>query len=505
MAQTTRTPGRVRAGRANQKLALAAKKAQAEAAARPPALATTKVQDRLVAAALSGENKIIGFGGGMRGTKTFGGLILLILLCRMYPRSRWAITRESLTTLKRNTLPSFAKLRELSNGFVGEFNKSDWVSTCSNGSQLVAFAESLHEDPHLDRFNGLEVNGFLADESNELSVDTFEKMKQRAGAWIVPGLEQDAQPPALIICTFNPCDNWPRDVFYEPFQSGTLPSGYAYIPATYKDNPYVTPQLWAMWALMPPDQRERFVEGVWSRVVAPNQLIEFSWITDATHTVPDGGISREAIDVARYGNDKTVFARFHGNTLAELEMIEQMDTSTIAKRAAARIEERGTSVSEYRVDAVGVGAGVVDALRSAGKKVIEFVAGASPVDRKLEEAPKSDRGRAPESMFRFANLRSQAWWEFREKLRLGLLRIGDPAGTDPPVSVTHPELVQDLLSARYDYIRDKVIAVNSKDEMKEILGRSPDYGDAVVMAAFDLPKVFVPRVFRPGDFKKLRR
>jgi hypothetical protein len=506
MSTRTRTPGRVRAGRENVKAAQAAKAEAAAILAQPPALVTTPVQDKLIAAALSGHYKIIGFGGGVRATKTFGSLILLVLLCRIFPRSRWAIIRQSLPRLKKTTMPSFNKLRGMAPGFIGEINKSEYISTCANGSEIVFFPESIQEDKELERFSGLEVNGFLFEEANEMDVRTYEKSKERAGAWVIPSTKDDptpGEPPALIICTFNPCDNWPRNVFYEPYKAGTMAPPYLFIPASQADNPYVPKEEREMWALMPPDEYKKYIEGDWTRIISPNQLILFEWLEQAAMVDRTGFVVQEAVDVAWMGDDSTVFARMAGNALVEITGDDKLTIDETASIAAKRIVSRWIEHVQYRVDAVGSGAGVYDLLHKAGFNVTAFQAGAKPVDRRLDDKRDKQGKRSPESMFQFANLRSQAWWEFREKLRLGMLRIGNPPETpqDEWEAVTHPLLVADLLAPRYEITGDKVISVENKKSIKTRLGRSTDYGDAVVMAAFDLPKT-LPRVFTPAEYAK---
>jgi hypothetical protein len=91
----------------------------------------------------------------------------------------------------------------------------------------------------------------------------------------------------------------------------------------------------------------------------------------------------------------------------------------------------------------------------------------------------------PASFFRFRNLRSQMWWEFREKFRLGMFSIAGEI--DLP-----PKLIADLTAPKYVIDADKMITVESKDDIKLRIGRSTDHGDAVVMADFDLPPA--PRV-----------
>lgn len=207
-----------------------------------------------------GRYRIIGFGGGIRGTKTFGSLSVLIALCRIFPRSRWAVVRKDLPRLRQNTLPSFEKLRALAGEFVGPVNQGTWTATCANGSQIIFFAESLDVDPDLSRWKGLEVNGFLLEEADELAERSYVKAIERCGTWIVP---DGAQPPPLILCTFNPCANWPKRVFYEPWKNGTIAAPYAFIPATQADNPYVSEEQRTAWRAMPEQEYKRFVEGDW--------------------------------------------------------------------------------------------------------------------------------------------------------------------------------------------------------------------------------------------------
>lgn len=220
------------------------------------------VQQRLFDVARKGDCRIIGFGGGIRGTKSWGMLALLITLCRIFPGSRWAVVRKDLPTLRRNTFPSFEKLRaEHFASFISPVNQADWSSTCTNGSKIIWFPESLQEDPDLSRWKGLEVNGFVLDESDELAERSYYKAIERAGAWIVP--RGAPQPPPYVFCTFNPCANWPKRVFYEPWKNNAIAAPFAFIPATAADNPYVPEAQREAWKSMPDQEYKRFVEGDW--------------------------------------------------------------------------------------------------------------------------------------------------------------------------------------------------------------------------------------------------
>ena len=51
-------------------------------------------------------NRFFFFGGAVRGGKTFGCLAILVLLCRIYPKSRWHVIRRSMKDLKLTAIPS---------------------------------------------------------------------------------------------------------------------------------------------------------------------------------------------------------------------------------------------------------------------------------------------------------------------------------------------------------------------------------------------------------------
>lgn len=221
----------------------------------------TPVQERLMDTLTDGVSRIVGFGGGIRGTKSFGSLASLITFCRVFPGSRWAVVRKDLQRLRDTTLPSFEKLRQLTGGFVAPVNQSSWNATCANGSVLLFRGENIDKDPELLRFHGYEVNGFLNEEADELSERTLIKEIERAGTWIIPG--GVGQPPAYILNTFNPCASWPRRRFYLPWRDQTIKAPYAFIPTTAADNPYISDAQREAWKEMPEHEYKRFVLGDW--------------------------------------------------------------------------------------------------------------------------------------------------------------------------------------------------------------------------------------------------
>ena len=88
-------------------------------------------QIEFLEAVFADKHNIIMYGGAIRGGKTFAGIGALLLLCKKYPKSRWAIVRDSLPTLKRNTIPSFNKVCPMS--FMQKYSQDTQTVTFNNG------------------------------------------------------------------------------------------------------------------------------------------------------------------------------------------------------------------------------------------------------------------------------------------------------------------------------------------------------------------------------------
>jgi hypothetical protein len=164
-----------------------------------------------------------------------------------------------LPTLKRTLLVSFNEF--LYNGFdqyVKDFNQQTGVVTLTNGSQFIFMAESFDTDKELNRFRGLEINGALIDEANEINELTFDKVIERSGSWFhSPGC------PTKIIMTANPSNNWLKERIYDAWKNGTLPKGMHYVPARIFDNPHIPADYLESLKMLPRFQYEVFVEGNW--------------------------------------------------------------------------------------------------------------------------------------------------------------------------------------------------------------------------------------------------
>jgi hypothetical protein len=203
------------------------------------------------------------YGGAIRGGKTYALLGLFILLCKIYPASRWAIVRCDLPTIKRNLYPSWDKIKPIN--FIKHHDKELHTVTFNNNSQLIFFPESFDTDKELNRWRGLEVNGFGFEEINECQRISLGKAFERAGSYIIPNAKK--QPPPIVVATCNPSFGWVKNEIYNPFQKHELNPAWHYIQSRIYDNEILLKEqplyLKSLKDNLNRFEYEVFVEGNW--------------------------------------------------------------------------------------------------------------------------------------------------------------------------------------------------------------------------------------------------
>jgi hypothetical protein len=220
-------------------------------------------QQEFIDAAFSGKYDFVCYGGAIRGGKTVALLGLFLALSKIYAGSRWAIVRRDLPVIKRNLYPSWDKIKPTK--FIKSHNHDTHTVTFINGSQIIFFPESYDTDKELNRWRGLEVNGFGFEEINECQQQSLFKAFERAGSYIIKGAT--TQPKPLVVATCNPTTSWFKELVYTPYINGTLKKNWHYIQSRIYDNvPLLTEQPHYLPSLKSNLNRyeyEVFVEGNW--------------------------------------------------------------------------------------------------------------------------------------------------------------------------------------------------------------------------------------------------
>jgi hypothetical protein len=204
------------------------------------------------------------------------------------------------------------------------------------------------------------------------------------------------------------------------------------------------------WKLFP-------AEWVYAAVARGKLPLEYKGYPDAL-----------GLDIARGGQDLTVampryrhmFPRFH---------VWPGSETTSGQYVANLISPLVGTNTLINLDCIGVGSSPSDFLKERSHKVIDVNFGAGSKD--FMGRPCTDAS----GRLEFTNVRAEAYWHARCLL--------DPANG---IDITLPndsQFIQELLAPRWSVKGNKIL-VQPKDELKEILGRSPDRMDTFTLAAF---------------------
>jgi phage terminase large subunit len=421
------------------------------------------------------ETEEILYGGAAGGGKSALGCLWLIEMCQKYPGTRWLMGRSKLKTLKETTLNTFFEL-VTKTGISREFkyNAQDHIIHWNNGSQII-LKDLFHypSDPNYDSLGSLEITGAFIDECNQVVYLAWQIVKSRIRYKLT---EFGLMPKMLGTC--NPAKNWTYKEFYKPKRDNDLPAYRKFIKALPSDNPHLHPTYLQSLLRLDKNSRERLYYGNWEYDDDPATLIDNDAISDYFNPVhlKAEGLKYMTIDVARKGKDKTVFRIWHGWLCIARESIPKGGLDEVVARAKVLQQKYSIALSNVIADEDGVGGGVIDFLKCKG-----FVNNSSPLevlDGKAYVKPNFD------------NLKSQCSIKMAEMIMNR--QTGEICDDSTVREITSEEMEQVKTK---DIDKDGKQGVIPKDKIKELIGRSPDEWDSIMMRYwFNLGKKFTTRV-----------
>lgn len=256
--------------------------------------------------------------------------------------------------------------------------------------------------------------------------------------------------------------------------STLVPHSRTFIPAALKDNPFLIDTGYqAQLDSLPEPYRSAVRDGNFmaARKDDVRQVIPTQWVLLAQERwskFPPKGVPMCAmgVDASGGGNDPMVIAPRYDGWFAPLVEVPGSDIPLDRMGAYCA----GVVVSHRRDNALVI----VDMGGGYGGPMYEHLK-ANDLPVRAHKGAQATDGRTKDRQLKFANLRSQVIWRFREAL--------DPAqeGGSPIMLPDDPLLVADLTAPRFE-IGPNGIKVEAKEDVCARLGRSTDRGDAVVMA-----------------------
>jgi len=353
-------------------------------------------------------------------------------------------------------------------------------------SSFLAFKNEIYRAGYGQYFNIVESQGIIESTAGGRAVfiglqqHTVDSIKSYEGfhwAWIeeaqsvskrsletlIPTLRQDGWfrveiggqefrfPLRMFIYTYNPY-SWddPIDIALPDARDDVQ-----VLTVNWRDNPWFPETLNAerkeAKETMSRDEYLRIWEGI-PYESAENAVMSRADIDEAMsrQASTDGGIVVGA-DIARFGDDRTVFIKRQGLQVVGVKVLEKKDT-----QESASVLFDFAQGGKIIIDDTGVGGGVTDRLRKLGANVI----------------PINFGGKA-QNKNKYPDIISEMWFCLADQIK----HIGIPRDL---------ELMAELAGRYYKYTNDERRKVESKEEYKKRTGRrSPDKADALILAFYN--------------------
>ena len=406
------------------------------------------------------------FGGAAGGGKSVFGCYWQIKRRLKYPGTRGVIGRASLKTLKETTLNSFFQVCQMQ-GLKANYHyhlnqQTNTVKFFNESEILLKDLFSYPSDPNFDELGSLEITDFFVDEANQIVSKAAAILKSRVRYKLD---ENGLIPKGMYSC--NPAKNWVYLDFYKPFKDGTLPKNKAFIQSLLTDNPFISKHYRENLLSLDTNSKERLLYGNWEYLDDPSALIEFNKITDLfTNNFVEPGEKFITADIARFGKDKTVIGIWDGFRLIEIVQIAKNSIAQANEEIIRLASKYNVPRSNIICDEDGVGGGVVDILGCVG-----FVNNSKPLEIDGEQE-------------NFNHVKSQCYFKLAEYVNKNLIFIT----CDEPT--LKAEIVQELEQVKqYKMDNDGKRMVLPKDKIKELIGRSPDVSDMLMMRMWFLYRV----------------
>lgn len=415
------------------------------------------------------------YGGAKASGKSYLGVSLIFGDALTYPGTHYFIARKNVLDLLKFTIPSIMEvfghwgLTEDYYHWDGKLN----AFKLYNGSMVfLLHAKDIPGDPDFHRFGSMQMTRGWIEEAGEFVA----KAKDNLAASVGRKLNEKYGLPGKVLMTCNPTTNWLYTDFYKPHLDGTLEAHRRFIQALPSDNKRLDAGYYeTLLRSLKGADRERLIYGNWEYDSDPRNLVDIDAIMDMfTNEYVQGGKQGISSDLAMKGRDRFIVIHWDGMR-ASLEVDKlKADGKEIEEDIRTVILNKQVPRSRVVYDSDGLG----NYLSGYLSGTVEFRGGASPIKTGKRVAVDRNGNRIDESE-QYQSLKAQCAYKLAEKINNREIWV---QCTPEQRERIKAELLVCLKAAHLnpDLKRDII----KKDKMKELLNRSPDYLDALLMGMY---------------------
>ena len=379
----------------------------------------------------------------------------------------WLVWRREWDDLRKTTLNTILKVlskKWLREGREYNLNMQTKELRFYNGSKL--YFVPLKEKPSDPEFNwlwGYEITYWYIDEAQEVNRKAINIILSRCTEKI-----KEYHLKGKVIMTCNPMKCHLYNDFIKAQNEWTITSDRIFIPALYKDNPFIDHKKYEE-SLKRADKvtKERLLNWNWEYDDDPTKLYSYDDIKDLFVNSWEEWKRYITADIARLWDDKTVIIVWNWFVWTVFSYTK-MRTTEIVNIIRWFQEKYWVKNSNTICDEDWVWWWVVDQLLCKG-----FVNNSSPI---VNEENRWIRN--------YKNLKDQCYFELLPFVLSNKIKL-----------IVNSDDVKECIIEELDVIKQKnpdkewKLQISTKEEIKRLIWRSPDFADAIAMRMwFELVK-----------------
>ncbi len=417
------------------------------------------------------------YGGAAGGAKSWTGCVWLMFMGICYPGIKSFIGRNELKDILDSVYVTFNKVAKTYGFTDWKFNAVKNFIQFGNGSH-INFIEVKYKpsDPMYEDVGSTEYTIGWGEEIGEWHETAATVLSSRVGRHLNKkdqfGKIRKVPIKGTCLWTCNPKRNWGKRDFHDKAKNGTLEPNKAYLQCLITENPFIEKDYVEKLRKIGEKDKslfERLFKGNWDYEDNPFQLAEQEMIENifTNDHVPSGKRYITA-DVARFGSDKARVGYWDGWNLKEVISLDISKTTDVELAIKTLRYKYKIPRTRTIVDDDGVGGGVTD-----GAGAIGFKNNGRAI-RKGKNSPN------------YKNLQVQCLYLLADKINEGGLNISADL-----TNIEKQEIIEELtqIQSKGEQDPERKLDCKSKGDIKQDIGRSPDWRDMLLMRVyFDLKR-----------------
>lgn len=409
----------------------------------------------------------IAYGGSKGSGKSYLGVQLIFGDAFLYPSTYYFIARKTLTNIRKFTIPSIHEVF----GHWGitdkhwKYNGQDSYFELYNGSRVYLIdAKYLPADPQYYRFGSMQMTRGWIEEAGEFEEEAKNNLAASVGRW----KNDEYNLKAKLLQTCNPSKNYLYREYYLKNKEKSLPEFRKFVQALPEDNKKLAKgYLENLHNTLSNNEKERLLYGNWEFDDNPNALNDYTDIVSlfTNDHIQPGPKKYLTCDIAYQGSDLFVIGYWEGWVLKEITAIDKCDETRIGITINDIRLKHGVPIGSVVYDADGLKMFVRQSAKDGHlQHALEFHNGAKPVQVEGQNE-------------NFKNLKTQCYFLLAKKIKSKEIYIGCPD--------YRKQICEELEQICKLPLNDEgKIELEPKSNIRERLGRSPDFADMIMMRIY---------------------